>query len=39
MVRSLALCRDDAKQDPIVYGTEFGTTVFMAKGPRTASMQ
>ena len=23
MVRSLALCPDDAKQDPVVYGAEF----------------
>ena len=24
MVWSLALCPDDAKQDPVVYGAEFG---------------
>ena len=35
MVCSLALCPDDAKQDPVVYGAEFGV-VFLAKGPRTA---
>ena len=38
MVRSLALCPDDAKQDPVVYGAEFGV-VFLAEGPRTASIQ
>ena len=38
MVWSLALCPDDAKQDPVVYGAEFGV-VFLAKGPRTASIQ
>ena len=38
MVWSLALCPDDAKQDPVVYGVEFGV-VFLAKGPRTASIQ
>ena len=38
MVWSLALCPDDAKQDPVVYGAEFGV-VFLAEGPRTASMQ
>ena len=38
MVWSLALCPDDAKQDPGVYGAEFGV-VFLAKDPRTASMQ
>ena len=38
MVWSLALCLDDAKQDPVVYGAEFGV-VFLAKGPRTASIQ
>ena len=37
MVWSLALCPDDAKQDPVVYGAEFGV-VFLAKGLRTASM-
>ena len=35
MFGSLALCPDDAKQDPAVYGAEFG----VAKGPRTASIQ
>ena len=38
MVWSLALRPDDAKQDPVVYGTKFGV-VFLAEGPRTASVQ
>ena len=38
MVWSLALCPDNAKQDPVVYGAEFGV-VFLAKGPCTASIQ
>ena len=38
MVWSLALCPDDAKQDPMVYGAEFGV-MFLAEGPRTASIQ
>ena len=39
MVWSLALCPADAKQDPVmVYGAEFGV-VFLAKGPRTVSIQ
>ena len=38
MVSSLAFCPDDAKQDPVVYGAEFDV-VFLAKGPRTASIQ
>ena len=38
MVLSLALCPDDTKQDSVVYGAEFGV-VFLAKGPRTASIQ
>ena len=38
MVWSLALCPDGTKQDPLVYGAEFGV-VFLAKGPRTASIQ
>ena len=38
MVWSLALCPDDTKQDPGVYGKEFGVVV-LAKGPRTASRQ
>ena len=38
MVWSLALCLDDAKQDPVVYGAEFGV-VFLAESPRTASIQ
>ena len=37
MVWSLALCPDDAKQDPVMYGAEFGV-VFLSKGPRTASI-
>ena len=36
MVWSLALCPDDAKQGPVVYGAEFGV-LFPAEGPRTAS--
>ena len=35
---SLVLCPDDAKQDPVVYGAEFGV-VFLPEGPRTASVQ
>ena len=38
MVWSLALCPDDAKQDPVVCGAEFGV-VFLAKGPCTAFIQ
>ena len=38
MVWSLALCPDDAKQDTLVYGAEFGV-MFLEKGPRTASIQ
>ena len=38
MAWPLALCPDDAKQDPVVYGAEFDV-VFLAKGPRTASIQ
>ena len=34
MVWSLALCPDDTKQDPVVYGAEF-SVVFLAKGPQT----
>ena len=37
MAWSLALRPDDAKQDPVVYGAEFGV-VFLAEGPRTASI-
>ena len=33
-----ALCPDDAKQDLVVYGAEFGV-VFLAKGPRILSIQ
>ena len=29
---------DDPKQDPVVYGAEFGV-VFLGEGPRTASIQ
>ena len=38
MVWSLAMCPDDAKQDPVVYGAEFGV-VFLVEDPRTASIQ
>ena len=38
MVWSLALRSDDAKKDSVVYGTKFGV-VFLAEGPRTASIQ
>ena len=38
MVWSFALCPDDAKQDPVVYGVEFSVE-FPAEGPRTASIQ
>ena len=38
MVWSVGLCLDDAKQDPVVYGAEFGV-VFLAEGPCTASIQ
>ena len=38
MVWSLALCPDDAKQDPAMYGAKFGV-VFLAEGPRTAFIQ
>ena len=38
MVWSLGLRPDNAKQDPVVYGAEFDI-VFLAKGPRTASIQ
>ena len=38
VVWSLALCPDDAKQDPVVYGAEFGV-VFLAEGPHIASIQ
>ena len=34
VVWSLALRSDDAKQDPVVYGTKFGV-VFLAEGPRS----
>ena len=37
MVWSLELSPDDAKQDPVVYGAEFGGE-FLAEGPRTASI-
>ena len=38
MVWSLALCHDYMKQDSVVYSAEF-SVVFLAKGPRTASIQ
>ena len=38
MVWSLALCPDDAKQDPLVYGAKFGV-MLLAEGLRTASIQ
>ena len=38
MVWSLALRPDDTKQDAVVYGTKFDV-VFLAEGPRTASLQ
>ena len=38
MVWSLALRPDDAKQDPVVYGAEFGV-VLLAESLRTASIQ
>ena len=38
MVWSLALCSDEARQEPVVYGAEFGV-VFLAKGPGTTSIQ
>ena len=38
MVWSLVLRPDYAKQDPGVYGAEFGV-MFLAKGSRTASIQ
>ena len=38
LVWSLALFTHDAKQDPVVYGAEFGV-VFLEKDPRTASIE
>ena len=38
MVWSLALCPDNAKQHPVVYGAKFGI-VFLAKGQRATSIQ
>ena len=38
MVWALALCPDDAKQDPVVYSAKFGV-VFLVKGLRTTSKQ
>ena len=38
MVWSLALRSDDPKQDPVMYDAKFGV-VFLAEGPRTASIQ
>ena len=37
MVWALALCPDDAKQDPVVYRVEFG--VVFVKGLHTTSKQ
>ena len=39
MIWSLAMCSNDAKQDPAVYGTEFGVLliVVLAKGPRNTT--
>ena len=39
MIWSIPLRPDDAKQDPVVYGAEFGVVVFLAEGLRTASIQ
>ena len=38
MVWSIVLRPDDTKQDPVMYRAEFGI-VFLAEGPRTASIQ
>ena len=38
MAWSLVLCPDDTKQDLVMYAAEFGV-VFLAEGPRTASIQ
>ena len=38
MVWSLTLRLDDAKKDPVVYGTKFGVVV-LVEGPCTASIQ
>ena len=38
MVWYLALWSDDAKQDTVVYGTEFGVG-YMAKSPRTVFIE
>ena len=38
VIRWSGLLRCARKQDPVVYGAEFGV-VFLAKGPRTASIQ
>ena len=38
MVWSLELCPDDAKQDPVVYGAEFGV-VFLVEGLRIVFIQ
>ena len=38
MVWSLALCPNDAKQDPVMNGAEF-CVMFLAEGPRTTSIQ
>ena len=38
MVWSLAMCSDDAKQHPVVYGAEFGVA-FLAEGQRAVFIQ
>ena len=38
VVWSLALRPDDARQNSVVYGAEFGV-VFLTEGPRTASIK
>ena len=38
MAWSLAMCPDDAKQDPVMNAAEFGV-VFLAESSRTASIQ
>ena len=39
MVWPLALCLDDAKQDPVAYGAEFGVVVFLAEGLKITTTQ
>ena len=38
MVWSFALCSDNVKQDPMMYGAQF-EEVFLVKGPRAASIE